>query len=84
MKPDTDTLISLLPPGPPHRRMESFMALEAVTRSIKAMKGKYRYFTELHALQLATATRLPVLAIRWACERLQRAINADHSRSEAV
>ena len=84
MIPTTEALISLLPPGPPHRRLESFLALEAVIRSIRAMKGKYRYFTELHALQLATATRLPVLSIRWACERLQRAINADQSRSEAA
>ena len=67
-------LITLLPPGPPHRRLEAFLAQEAVLSYVRTI-GRPVALKPADALRIQTAAMLrgvclPLLAIRSAIDRL--------------
>jgi hypothetical protein len=72
MTPDTQTLIDLLPPGTPERRLEAFLAMEAVIGFMLRAPGEYVTLNLSDAPKVATVSRLPLLAIRSAIGRLER------------
>ena len=72
MTPDTQSLIALLPPGTPERRLEAFLAMEAVVGFMARSPGEYVILRINDAPKVATVSRLPLLAIRAAIVRLER------------
>jgi hypothetical protein len=72
MTPDTQTLIDLLPPGTPERRLEAFLAMTAVIAYMLRSPGEYVTLTLCDAPRVAIVSRIPLLAIRSAIVRLER------------
>ena len=72
MTPTIAALIALLPPGSPARRLEAFLAMEAVIGFMARSPGEYVILRINDAPKVATVSRLPLLAIRSAIERLSR------------
>ena len=84
MKLETPVLISLLPPGPPIRRLELFMSLEAVRDYMISKRGEYVMLELRESPLIAMRYKMPVLTIRAAIDRLARAVNAHHTPVEAA
>lgn len=72
MTPTTTALIALLPPASPDRRLEAFLAMEAVIGFMLRSPGEYVTIDLSDAPKVATVSRLPLLAIRAAIVRLER------------
>ena len=72
MTPDTQTLIDLLPPGTSERRLEAFLAMEAVIGYMARSPGGCVILKISDAPRVAIVSRLPLLAIRAAIVRLER------------
>lgn len=68
-----DTLIALPPSGSPERRLEAYLALEAVITWVKKTPGKVGILRVDDAPKIATVSRLPLLAVRTAIGRLVNA-----------
>ena len=76
MTDTTAKLISKLPKGPPHHRLEAYLAMAAVLAFIKAV-GRPLPLRPADAPRIQTAAmlrgmNLPLLAVRSAIERLMR------------
>jgi hypothetical protein len=72
MTPDSQTLIDLLPPGTPDRRLEAFLAMEAVIGFMVRSPGECVILSLSDAPRVAIVSRIPLLAIRSAIVRLER------------
>jgi len=89
MRFTVDHLTALLPHGDPLRRLELFIAMEAVIGFMQRMPGQYVTMTIEAAPRVQMAAKmagitLPLLAIRSAIERLIRAVNAPQTNREAA
>ena len=62
--------MALLPAGSPERRLEAYLALEAVLTWVKKTPGKVGILRLDDAPKIATVSRLPLLAVRTAIGRL--------------
>ena len=64
------SLIALLPAGSPERRLEAYLAIEAVIAWVQNTPGRVGILRLDDASKIATVSRLPLLAVRTAIAKL--------------